>query len=401
MLKKIGKILLWIGLTFVGLIALVLLVSAIIYPMDYFVRLRWLDADVYDFLKFPERRLEASSSTFYFDEELDEDRIRDLFETNPEIEELDTFLEETGTQAFIVIQDDNILYEKYFNEAERDSIVTSFSMAKSFDSALIGATIEEGYINSVDDPITDYLPELAERDPAFSEITIRDLLLMSSGIKYREFFFLNGDDAKTYYYPDLRQLELEQTEIVDDPGDYFLYNNYHPLLLGLIIERATGTSVTDYLQQKIWEPLGMEFDGSWSLDSEDSGFEKMESGLNARAIDFAKFGRLYLNEGNWEGEQVIPAEWVAESTQADLSLDYDAYYPDSFIFGDGDGYYKYMWWGMNRGEGDYDFIAEGNHGQTIYVSPGKNLIIVRHAERYGIPALDWVEMFYEFASDIE
>jgi hypothetical protein len=291
MLKKIGKVLLWIGFTIVSVIALLLLVSVIIYPTDYFVRLRWLDADVYDYLKFPERRLEASSTPFYFDEELDEDRVRDLFETSPGVDDLDTFLEETGTQAFIVIQDDNILYERYFNGAERDSIVTSFSVAKSFDSALIGIAIEEGVINSVDDPITNYLPELAERDPAFSEITIRDLLMMSSGIKYREFPFLNGDDAKTYYYPDLRQLALEQTEIVGDPGDTFLYNNYHPLLLGLIIERATGAPVTDYLQQKIWEPLGMEFDGSWSLDSEESSFEKMESGINGRAIDFAKLGR--------------------------------------------------------------------------------------------------------------
>ena len=206
------------------------------------------------------------------------------------MDDFDAFLAKNRTQAFIVIQDDAILYEQYFNGASRDSIVTSFSTAKSFTSTLIGIAISEGYIHSVDDPITDYLPELAERDPAFANITIRDLLMMSSGIKYVEFPFVNGDDAKTYYYPDLRQLALEDTHIVGLPGEQFHYNNYHPLLLGMILERATGTSVANYLQEKIWKPVGMEYPGSWSLD--EHGFEKMESGINARAIDFAKFGRL-------------------------------------------------------------------------------------------------------------
>ncbi len=167
-----------------------------------------------------------------------------------------------------MIQNDTILYEKYFNGASRDTIVTSFSCAKQWDSALIGAAIDDGYIQSVDDPITDYLPELAERDPAFSEITIYDLLRMSSGIEYDGLGGLDGDDSKTYYYPDLRKLALEETTVVDSPGSGFLYNNYHPLLLGIILERATGMSVTDYLEARIWQPIGMEFDGSWSLDSE-------------------------------------------------------------------------------------------------------------------------------------
>ncbi len=108
----------------------------------------------------------------------------------------------------------------------------------SFTSALIGIAISEGYIQSVDDSITDYLPELLDRDPAFANITIRDLLMMSSGIKYTEFPFVNGDDAKTYYFPDLRQLALEDTFIVGEPNEKFHYNNYHPLLLGMIIESS-------------------------------------------------------------------------------------------------------------------------------------------------------------------
>jgi CubicO group peptidase (beta-lactamase class C family) len=219
---------------------------------------------------------------------------------------------------------------------------------------------------------------------------------------------LEGDDAKTYYYPDLRQLALEETEVVDPPGEYFLYNNYHPLLLGLILERATGTLVADYLQEKIWTPLGMEYDGSWSLDSEASGFEKMESGINARAIDFAKLGRLYLNNGSWEGTQVLPAAWVADSTQMDPSVDYATYYRypdrDSFFLRSltsAEGYYKYMWWGIRRGKDDYDFAAVGDYGQYLYVSPHKNLIIVRHGEKFGIAPADWMEGYYEYAGNIE
>jgi len=143
----------------------------------------------------------------------------------------------------------------------------------------------------------------------------------------------------------------------------------------------------------------MEYPGSWSLD--ENGFEKMESGINARAIDLAKFGRLFLNHGNWDGKQVIPAEWVVASTQADTSLDYDNYYYDDFIFADGRGYYKYMWWGMQRDGQEYDFSAIGNKGQFIYVSPQKNLLILRYGENYGEygGAQGWVDLFYDFASE--
>jgi len=145
----------------------------------------------------------------------------------------------------------------------------------------------------------------------------------------------------------------------------------------------------------------MEFPASWSLDSEASGFEKMESGLNGRAIDFAKFGRLYLNQGNWNGTQVIPAAWVARSTREDESIDRAAYYPDTEFFRTMNGYYGYMWWGMQRADGDYDFSAVGNHGQFVYVSPRNNLIIVRNGERYGIEYDKWLQVFYRFASELE
>ena len=383
----------------IGLVVVFLLVAFIIYPADVTLRLlRWGNADVYDYQKFPERPLPASTTPFYFMDQLDPAKVQALFAEHTTINDLDAFLEKTGTQTFLVIQDDALLYEKYFNNASQESIVTSFSIAKSFTSALIGIAIEEGYIHSVNDPITDYLPELNERDPAFAAITIRDLLLMSSGIRYEEIPSVNADDVKTYYHPNLRELAFEETEIVGAPGDTFLYNNYHPLLLGLILERATGMSVTGYLAQTIWQPVGMAYDGSWSLD--ENNFEKMESGINGRALDFAKFGRLFLREGDWDGEQIIPVDWVRESTGMEPAGS-ATYYPDWFRESLPDGYYKYMWWGMERDGQASDFVALGNHGQFIYISPHKDLIIVRHGEQYGVDKFEWLNIFYDFATAID
>jgi CubicO group peptidase (beta-lactamase class C family) len=391
-----GKVVLGIVGVVVGLFVVVLVGSMVVYGPAYVGRvLRWGDADVYDYQKFPERPMAAGEAPFHFSENSNEALVRSTFASSAEINDLDAFLAETRTQAFIVIQDGNILYEQYYNGAERDSIVTSFSIAKSFTSALVGIAIEEGYIQSVDDPITDYLPELAERDPQFSQITIRHLLMMSSGIHYEEFPFFSGDDAKTYYYPDLRRLALEESNISGRPGEAFLYNNYHPLLLGLILERATGVPVAQYLQDKIWRPLGAEYEGSWSLD--EAGFEKMESGINGRAIDFAKFGQLYLQNGEWQGTQLVPAEWVTASTQAP-AVEQASYYPDYFNDPALPVYYGYMWWGIRRGEGDYDFSGLGNHGQFLYVSPHKRLVIVRHGETYGVAAFEWFQMFYDLAT---
>ena len=325
--------------------------------------------------------------------------MEELFGQLSGAEDWNAFLEKNQTQAFIVIQDGDIRYENYFNDTQRDSMVTSFSMAKSFTSALIGIAIQEGYIHSVDDPITDYLPELAERDPRFQEITIRHLLLMASGLEYQEFrpLLFNSDDVLTTYYPNQRKITLENTHIIDPPGQYFRYNKYHPQLLGMILERATGMTVTNYLQTRIWDKVGMEYDGSWSTDSQASDFEKMETGVNACAIDFAKFGVLFLNGGQWQGEQVISTVWVEESTQPLLPENYAEYYAPWFSSLPGRAYYKYMWWGMAREGSIYDFAAEGDKGQFIYVVPSKNLVIVRNGIDFGIPTEQWLALFYDFA----
>ena len=381
--------------------------GAIVYGPEYMARLLISrESSVDDYLySFPLSELSASETPFDFKEALDEGAVRSAFEEALGVADLDAFLSDTETQALIVIRDDTILYERYFNGTERDSVVTSFSVAKSFDSALIGIAIDEGFIGGVDDSITDYLPELADRDPGFEAITIRDLLRMAAGLDFSElrWFVFNGDDPLTTYYPDQREISLENTRIIEPPGRYFNYNKYHPQLLGMVLERATGMSVTEYTQTRLWDRIGMEFGGAWALDSEESGFEKMEAGLNARAIDFAKFGRLYLEGGNWLGRQVVSAGWVDESTSLDPSTQNEAYYSKSFgpyVYDGGRGYYKYMWYGMLRDGQPADFAAEGDHGQYIYVSPANGVIIVRNGTAYGVAPDEWIDAFYQVAEDL-
>jgi len=405
--RRLVKLLAWLVGGLAGLIVLVLIVASLIYPVEYVRRIIvWGESDQGDYLNnFPHRTLQASAEPFTFDSKPDVARVSDAFANALGVDDFGAFLESSSTEAFIVIQDDAILYEGYFNGADRNSMMTSFSVAKSFDSALVGIAIDEGYLPGVDVPITDYLPELADRDPRFQQITIRNLLMMASGISYKDErpLVLNGDGALTTYYPDQRKLALQTLNIADPPGEYFLYDKYHPQLLGLILERTTGMSVTEYTQRKLWDPLGMEFDGAWCLDSEKSGFEKMEAGLNARAIDFAKLGSLFLHNGEWNGQQVVSADWVQESTALDTAIQNADHYADEFgteIYDSGRGWYKYFWYGMGRDDGTYDFTARGDHGQFIYVSPAHRLVIVRNGSEWGIPGHDWMQAFYDAASQL-
>lgn len=367
----------------------------------------WGESDFYDHQKFAYREMEKANESSPFEYNLKEDYIDELLEdisynyeqSKYKIGEVEQFFIETDTTSFIIIKDDKIIYEKYFNDYSRESINTSFSVAKSFVSFLIGKALEDGYIKNIEEPITNYIPEL--KNKGFEEISIEHLLKMSSGIRYNEGRLLFGDDAKTYYSPNLRRLALEETELLDRPGERFLYNNYNPLLLGIILERSTQKTVSQYLQEKLWKPIGMEFSATWSIDSKKQGFEKMESGINARAIDFARFGKLYLNKGSWNGEQIISSQWVIDSTikEADLRDSYYSYTEWDFFNRD-QGYYKYLWLGYSREDEEYDFFAHGKYGQVIYVSPKYNAVIVRTGKTTGKVDF-WPELLFALSSKLE
>jgi hypothetical protein len=292
---------------------------------------------------------------------------------------LDELFRSTGTHGFIVIRDDKLLYENYFNGYKRDSICVSRSVAKSFTSALVGIAIQDGLIKSVDDPIINYLPEL--KGQGFDSITIKNLLTMGSGIRYRLRDLPWDEEALSYFYPDLTKLLLSDLTIVEPPGQSFHYNDYNTLLLGLTLKRVTHQTPSEYLQEKIWKPLGMEYPATWSIDSDQDNLELAYVLLNARAIDFAKFGQLFLNKGSWNGKQIISERWVIESTTRDPNDNRPwETYPK---FRDNGGYYKYFWWGRTFGPDDYTFEAQGLWGQYIFVCPKTKVVIVRTGSKWG------------------
>ena len=344
----------------------------------------WMEADVGDQHRFPARTIPAGdgSTVLPIGEEIDLSSVS-LGGTNGGAS-FDRSLGRTETLAFVVLHDDEVVYERYFGGADRRTRQTSFSVAKSFLSTLIGIAIDEGAIGGVQDRVTDYVPELTERDARFERITLRHLLTMSSGLRYEEQDapLPWGDDVSTYYGTDLRAVALDETEIMEEPGVHWLYNNYNPLLLGLVLERATGMPVSDYMATRLWQPLGAEADATWSLDSSVSGFEKLESGVNATPIDYARFGELMLHRGEWDGDQIVSEDWVREATAADAGAD-----PT--------GYYGYFWW-IDR-EHPERFYALGNFGQYVYVAPDVSTVIVRNGADWGVSNDAWLDVFRDIA----
>jgi CubicO group peptidase (beta-lactamase class C family) len=314
---------------------------------------------------------------------------------------LDELLKSTGTNAFIIVKDDTIVSEKYFNNNKRESVCTSFSLSKSFTSALIGCAIDEGAIGGIDDYVLKYIPEL--KDNGFEELKIRHLLSMSSGIAYNEKRFPWADEPKSYYHPDVENIVLK-VKPGCRPGSYFKYTNYNTILLGIIIVRATGRAVADYLSEKIWIPLGMEFPATWSVPDAGRLLPKMESGINARPIDYAKFGRLFLNRGQWNGNQVLSSDWIEKSVSPleNVGSDYyihENFYPYTMLFRDRNLYYKHGWWGLKRSDGTYDYTGIGILGQFIYVCPSRRIVIVRNGSRWGNITW-WPALFKSIAEKI-
>jgi CubicO group peptidase (beta-lactamase class C family) len=335
----------------------------------------WLDAGVDDRLRFESEPIPAGGDVLALETVAAPDRVLDEV-TLPDgsTTDLDDLLEETETTSFIVLRDDQVWMESYPTGAGREEPVTSFSVAKSILSTVVGLAIERGEIRSLDDALTDYVPELLERDERFGRITLRHLLTMSSGLRYEEDGLPWSDDAVTYYSPDLPETALS-AEIEEEPGTRWLYNNYNPLLMGLVLERATGRPLPAYVSEVLWTPLGAEADASWSIDSETSGFAKMESGFNARPIDYARFGYLFAHDGRVGDRQVVPEKWVAEATAADTSTD-----PAE--------HYQYWWWVDTDHPGR--FSARGNKGQFVYVDPATDVVVVRTGVDFGID--DWPEV---------
>jgi CubicO group peptidase (beta-lactamase class C family) len=308
-------------------------------------------------------------------------------------EPFEAALAHNETVAFVVVQGGRIVLERYFDGYDRDSVATSFSVAKSFVSALLGIAISEGKIGGVDDPVTRYLPELAQSDPRFAEVSLRHLLEMRSSLAFDEGYNSPISDASRFYlHRDLHPL-VRKLALRDAPDRRYEYVSGNTQLLGMVIERATGTTLAQYLEEKIWQPMGAEFDASWSLDSRDSGVAKAFCCLNARAVDYARFGEVFLHRGRWNDRQVVPEAWVAASTEvrehpgADLAAQWN-------VEGLGSAraaFYAWQWRRVSVSAPQAPlaiapadgFFAQGLHGQFIYVAPAADMVIVRLGKETG------------------
>jgi CubicO group peptidase (beta-lactamase class C family) len=354
----------------------------------------WGESDTGDYRRFPARPVHAGPDRFDFRRPPEGSQVPPAAVRRISVQDgdrrverdLTQFLAASDTAAFLIVRGDTLLYEGYFNGSGHDATQTSMSVAKSVLSTLVAIAVGEGRIGSVDDPITRYVPELADRDRRFEKITLRHLLSMTSGLRYEEGGGPWGDDTATYYAPDLRALALHETEVAEEPGRRFHYNNFNPLLVGLALERATGMPVASYLEAKLWRPLGMEADGSWSLDSQASGFEKMESGLNARAADFARFGLLFTRDGAFRGRQLVPASWVRDPTLMPTRV---AAAPARS--------YQFFWW-VQDDRSPPALFARGKYGQHIYVVPDQDLVLVRFGPHTGYP--HWPELLSDIARQL-
>ncbi|HHC78609.1 MAG TPA: class C beta-lactamase-related serine hydrolase [Flavobacteriia bacterium] len=358
--------------------------------------IKWRASDVEDFKKFPKYEFEASSKPFYFFKKF-ENKINNIEVTKSKNEKvgLIDILEKSETTAFLVIKNDTLIFEKYLNGYKKNSINTSFSVAKSITSLITGVAIDEKLIHSVNDPVVKYIPDLIHTDSKYKNLLISQLMDMRSGIQFKDHDLPWGDKPKAYYYPNLRERILE-LPLEYEPGTKFKYNSYNPILIGMIIEKVTNFPPAKYFEQKLWNELGMEYPGSWSMDSEKSGMTKMESGLNIRAIDFAKFGRLVLNNGSWNGKQLISKDWMNYSFNISEKYKLPKYANDL--------YYRNFWWiYANKRNADYEIksiAGTGHLGQYLFVFPKEKIIIVRMGKE-NKKVDSWRKIFVEIVAYIK
>ena len=279
------------------------------------------------------------------------------------------FMNRTGTGGMIVIENGEIVFEKYFQGTYKHTRYTSWSVAKSFTSALVGIAVEQGYINSVDDLVSSYVPELLHT--AYGDVTIKNALQMSSGVDFDESGANPNSDAFQLLTATLDSNDEYIYTLQDKrnpAGTYNYYASSDTQVLGMVLSRATGQSVSQFMATNLWQPLGAESPATWVTDK--YGVESFYCCMNATARDYAKFGMLYLNKGKWRGHQLVPEQWIEDS----LSASEPQLVPGDNPQSNDTWGYGYQWWLPDTRK---DYMAIGIFNQFIYVHPGKNIVIVK------------------------
>ena len=276
-----------------------------------------------------------------------------------ETERLQKYNEAYGAIAYVIIKNDSIWFENYYDGFDENSKTNSFSMAKSYVSGLMGKAIEEGYIKSLDQPVSDFFPEFSEGLAA--KLTVGDLSSMSSGTNWFEKYYAPlSITTRAYFDDDLKKIILG-LKVIKEPGQAYKYSSGDTQLLAMVIEKATGKKLYDYLTESFWKPLGSENETLWQVDSKEHDLVKAYCCIASNAKDFARFGKLYKDHGKWKGEQLLDSAFVAKSITPRFAES-----PQ----------YGYGFW-MQKRNGKSFFMMRGHLGQYVIVEPEDNIIIVR------------------------
>lgn len=299
---------------------------------------------------------------------------------------LDRFLAANGTTAFLVLVDGVVADERYYGGRRRESLFKSFSITKSVLSALFGIAQEEGLI-AAGDPLGRYLTGLR---PDLASLRLQHLLDNTACLAYRRGNLPWKQQPRMYYTTDVRAYVRAAARIEQRPGTCYAGEDLSPLLAGAALEQALRrryprATLSDYLSARLWRPMGASYPALITLDRAGDGMEKVESGLTARAVDLARFGQLYLEDGRG----IVPSGWVRVSTTPPPSGS-----PNGFPH----GFHRNFWWGRYQpGFKRSDFFANGHFGQRIYVSPDRRLVLVRLGERAG--EVDWTRFLAVIAAN--
>lgn len=274
--------------------------------------------------------------------------------------------EQLGTVAYVIIKDSTLLFEQYWEDYSPESHSNSFSMAKSIVSLAIGAAIDDGFIKDVDQPVSDFYPEFQGYNG--KPLTLRHLLTMSAGVDFDEAYSSPfSPTTKLYYGDDLQQIAFGMKEI-EEPGVNFIYQSGVTQLLAFIVEKAIGENISSYVSRKFWTPMNAEEDALWSLDKKD-GIEKAYCCFNSNARDFARFGQLILNEGDWNGRQLISSSYLKEATTPDTGLLFKEYNETNHCYG-------FQFWHLTYNGMEIPYMR-GILGQYIFIIPDLNAVVVR------------------------
>lgn len=353
-MRTLLKILSWI-------LGFILLFILFLYLFNYDYILRGLQvvyfkgyttAYIDDYPEFENRKIEAGENHQPWP-------LHDEYNSVSPTSELIHINEELGTVAFLIIKSDSIWHENYAEGYDENSLTNSFSMAKSITTALLGKAIRDGYIKSLDHPVSDFFPEF--HNPEYPVLTVGDLSSMSSGLDWNEDYYNPFSvTARAYFDEDIRKIARDMN-IDSPPGEEFEYLSGNTILLGMVIEKATGKNLSQYLSESFWKPLGMKNDALWQLDSEENGMEKAYCCIASNARDFARFGKLFKDHGKWNGKQILDSAFVATATQPRFE--------DSPEYG-------YGFWLSNH-KGKEIFYMRGVLGQYVIVVPEDEVIIIR------------------------